>query len=157
MCKIVGRTILVIGVITSLLVSCQTNTDLTSNRTGWSDYAKFAVKDFTPLGIITVNSTETLTHSPLNLSVEEKGSKITYNVLMTEARKLGADDIINVRVDEQHTAIRTLFDFFTGYTDTKTFIGNALAIKYKDSVVGLVHGTQAGDDSGVTKDKDSTK
>lgn len=146
-------TILIATALGLLVTSCQTNIDLTSNKTGWSDYAKFATKDFTPLGIVRLVSTETTIHSGFNLNAEHKGSTITYDMLIAEAKKLGADDIINVRIDVQRTVAHSLLDFFTGYTDTKTFTGNALAIKYKDGVAGANHSTQGGDDSGIVKDK----
>lgn len=146
-----------VGTMALLTSSCQTaSVDLTSNRTGWSDYAKFAVKDFNVVGVVRVTSTETTTHSPLNLSTEDKGSKITYDMLMSDAKKVGADDIINVRIDQQQTAVRTVLDFFTGYTDTKVYTGNALAIKYKDAAPRSEHPTQGGDDPGVIQDKDSS-
>ena len=54
------------------------------------------IKDFNTLGLIFVESSATFDSD--NNIIE--GSKITFDMLMKEAYKLGADDIINLKIDE---------------------------------------------------------
>ena len=53
-------------------------------------------KDFETVGMIFVESEATVDGDGKLIS----GSKITYEMLMMEAQKLGADDIANLRIDE---------------------------------------------------------
>lgn len=97
--------------------------------TGGANNASIAVKDYETLGIIIVKSTEVIDGNG-----NHTGSKVTYEMLMIEAQKLYADDIINIRIDVQQKEefsiegilIRTTFN----YTAT------ALAIKYTTAVTG---------------------
>ena len=100
-------------------------------------------KNFVTLGLIFVESSATI-DSNGNII---KGSKITFEMLMKEAQKLGADSIVNILVDEIENITvteekRTIQgkDFWGGDTvreikvpiERKTIIykANALAIKY---------------------------
>jgi hypothetical protein len=87
---------------------------------GVSANVPLAVKDFESQGIIFVYSQEIIDNMK-NVT----GSKITYEMLMKEAKKLDADDIINVRVDVKRTinVDHVVFDY----------TGIALAIKYTTS------------------------
>ena len=106
------------------LVSCRT-VDYSYNATGVADNVTLVVKDFIPLGIVTVRAREV--HWVRGFRQVLIGSKITYSDLMQEAAKLEADDIINIRVD-------TTADFTrkkgTLWTRTYDYTGTALAIKY---------------------------
>ena len=53
------------------------------------------VKDFVVKGIVFVESKVTI-----DANGEKTGSEITNEMLMREAQKLGADDVINVKIDE---------------------------------------------------------
>ena len=55
-------------------------------------------RDFTTLGLIFVESSADFDSNGRITN----GSKITYEMLMKEAQKLGADDIINIKIDEIH-------------------------------------------------------
>lgn len=134
------------------LMSACTTVDLATNRTGWSDYAETAVKDFEPVGIVRVTSKETFTVLPFRILKKKSGSKITYDMLISEAVKLGADDIINVRIDTIDKNTRHLFMFITGSKREIEYIGTALAIKYKNPVesVGKNAGSAIGD-SGILR------
>jgi uncharacterized protein YbjQ (UPF0145 family) len=114
---------------TLLLIGCKT-TEMAVNKTGWSDYASIVTKDFTTVGLIRVQSTEITKRGFLGFTHEHKGSTITYDALIAEARNLGADDIINVRIDRTDKSVHTIFDWLVGYTETVEYVGNALAIKY---------------------------
>jgi len=97
---------------------------------GKLEHAVLAVKDYEVKGVVFVQSQERLTKifgSNLVLS----GSKITYSMLMREAVKLGADDIINVRVDisTSETKERNKEELTYHYS------ASALAIKYTKAVV----------------------
>ena len=86
-----------------------------------------AVKDYETLGIIFVRSTEIIDNRTNNRS----GSKITSEMLMLEAKKLNADDVINVRIDVNQTNKY----FLDGSTQTiYNYTATALAIKYRGAV-----------------------
>ncbi|MCL2443724.1 MAG: hypothetical protein FWD13_09735 [Treponema sp.] len=112
------------------------------------------MKDFNVLGIIFVESSATV-DSDGNII---EGSRITYEMLMREAQKLNADDIINLKIDEIHNIIITEevkivptreFDGAGGYrtvdrervvqvvTRTIDYKANALAIKYTNAVTNI--------------------
>jgi hypothetical protein len=101
---------------------------------GWSDYADVAVKDFQTLGIVTLKSEAELKVGPLHLNKSLVGSTITYSMLLDEAKKLGAEDIINVRIDTTIKGETTIIDFIIGRTQKVIFTGTALAIKYTNAI-----------------------
>jgi hypothetical protein len=124
------KTIMVLAVIIALvLASCET-TDFSTNQVGWSDYADIAVKDFESLGIVTLQAQEQIGFGPFQLTRYHTGSRVTYAGLFEEAKKLGADEIINVRIDVRTEEVTSPVDFFTGGKATHTYTGTALAIKY---------------------------
>ena len=107
-------------------------------------------KDFTTLGLIFVESSATIDSDGRIL----QGSKITFEMLMKEAHKMGADDIINIKIDEIENIIvteetrivptRVVTDYGNTVVDkettvqiiTKTVVykANALAIKYTNAI-----------------------
>ena len=121
----------------ALLCSCAT-TNLAGNRIGWSDYATIAIKDYTVVGIVRVGSEEVIRRGFLGIAHSHTGSQVTYDLLISEAKKLGADDIINVRIDRTDRSLHGIFDWLVGYTETYTYNANALAIKYTKAVAGSV-------------------
>jgi uncharacterized protein YcbK (DUF882 family) len=118
------------------------------NRDGVIMQTRIApTRDFTTLGLVFVESTATF-DSRGNII---EGSTFLYDMLMREAQKLGADDIVNLKVDEiqnisEIEETRTVPTKVTGadgtsrtvnremrvQTQTKTvhYKANALAIKY---------------------------
>ena len=119
----------------ALLCSCAT-TNLAGNRIGWSDYATIAIKDYTVVGVVRVGSEEVIRRGFLGIAHSHTGSQVTYDLLISEAKKLGADDIINVRIDRTDRSLHGIFDWLVGYTETYTYKANALAIKYTQAVAG---------------------
>jgi uncharacterized protein YbjQ (UPF0145 family) len=122
------------GLLALTLMGCSTTVDLTTNKTGWSDYAVVAVKDFEALGVVTVTATEVMTAGPFEIIQTYTGSSVTYADIMAEAVKLGADDIINVRIDVTSDYTVSVFDRLTGWSRTYVYTGTALAIKYGEKV-----------------------
>ena len=119
-----------------VLVSC-TSTDVKSNVVG--DYnliPKIASKDFVALGLVSISTIEMEIISPFHFITEKSGEKITYDLFLQEARVLYPEtsDIINVRIDRVDQNRKTLFDFIIGSTRIVKYIGNALAIKYTNSL-----------------------
>jgi hypothetical protein len=110
--------------------------DVTNNRVGYSSVADISVKDYEVKGVIRLESQEVATYGPLGIHKSFKGSHILWSELMAEAAKLGADDIINVRIEVTNKNERKprFIEFFTGYTDTLLYRATALAIKYTDPV-----------------------
>ena len=121
----------------ALLCSC-TSTNLASNRTGWSDYATVAIKDYAVVGIVRVESEEVTRRGFLGIVESRKGSQVTYDLLVSEAKKIGADDIINVRIDRTDKSLHGIFDWLVGYTEKYAYTANALAIKYTRAIAGSV-------------------
>jgi len=119
------------------LAACASN-NTTVNLVGVSDFSTVAAKDFVTLGIITVRATEVHRVSPLGLSRSVEGSKITFADLMAEAARLGADDIINVRIDVHTNYRRNAFQWLTGWTRTFNYTATALAIRYTGMVEAAI-------------------
>jgi uncharacterized protein YbjQ (UPF0145 family) len=119
----------------ALLCSCAT-TNLAGNRIGWSDYATIAIKDYTVVGIVRVVSEEVIKRGFLGIANSHTGSQVTYDLLISEAKKLGADDIINVRIDRTDKSFHGIFDWLVGYTEKYAYNANALAIRYTQAAAG---------------------
>ena len=134
----------------ALFAGCRTY-DLTANKVGYSSYADISVKDFEACGVVSAESQIVYEYGPLGFRKSFKGSWIVWSDLMEEAVKLGADDIINVRIEETNLNYRVttagfyedqnkriyspgFIEFFTGYTSTWKYKATALAIKYTDPI-----------------------
>lgn len=115
----------------------------TSAQQGALSYAAIAVKDFETKGMIFVESTVTI-----DAAGERTGSEITYQMLMKEAEKLGADDVINVRIDEvindkAEDTYKTDINGDEAFESRKLISRNyvyqasALAIKYTKAIDGV--------------------
>lgn len=132
------RALLVAGVIAAsglVFLSCKSTNSLETNQVGWSAYTATVAKDYDAVRIVSVTSTETITQSPFSFRKNTKGSRVLYAQLMDEAKKLGAHDIINVRVDRklESTKPNAIVRFFIGSREVYTYTATALAIKYKDA------------------------
>ena len=116
-----------------IFVSCISNTpvvDYSFPHIGSSNNASIVVKNYETLGIIFVKSTEVIDGNG-----NHTGSKITYEMLMLEAQELGADDVINIRID-----VNQKEDFAFGGELIKTtfnYTATALAIKYTTALAVL--------------------
>ena len=134
----------------ALCAGCRTY-ELTNNKVGWSSYSDISVKDYEVLGIITVESQIVHEYGPLGFRKSFRGSHIVWSDLMIEAEKLGANDVINVRIEETNYNYRVttagfferearqiyspgLIEFFTGYNSTWRYKATALAIKYTEAI-----------------------
>ena len=122
------------AVLAVLAITACSTTDITTNRVGWSEYVDMAVKDFESLGIISLKSQVIEDVSPLYFMTTNTGSQITYASLFAEAAKLGADDIVNVRIDVQTQKRFTFFNWLIGSKTVHTYTGTALAVKYTNAV-----------------------
>jgi hypothetical protein len=130
----------------AVILGACTTTNLGSNRTGWSDYATITTKDYAPVGIVRVTSEEVKKRGFLGIVSSHRGSQITYDMLISEAKSLGADDIINVRIDridESMHGTTPAFEWIFGYMEKYSYVGTALAIKYKDAYPDFRQVTQA--------------
>ena len=79
-------------------------------------------KSFIIIGAVSARSTETHTVNWIIKKVE--GAKIGYTDLVLEAAKLGADDIVDVRIDVN------IIKGTNSNKDVYIYTGTALAIKY---------------------------
>ena len=99
------------------------NVDFNFPYIGISNNAPIAVKDYEIMGIITVKSSELIDGNG-----NHTGSKITNEMLLSEAKKLGAHDVINVRIDVNQNENFTLEG--VRIRTTYNYTATALAIKY---------------------------
>jgi len=90
-------------------------------------------KRFNALGLVFAKSESNFDENGLEISSQEG----IVNLLLREAQKLGGDDILNFRVDESVTFVKTQVtsnnSTKTTTTKTVTYTGSALAIKYIDN------------------------
>jgi hypothetical protein len=100
--------------------------DFSFPNIGVMNKADIAVKDYQTVGIIIVKSSETI-----DSRGSHTGSKITYEMLMLEAQRLNADDVINIRIDVNQV-IETIVDNRGPITKTTyNYTATALAIRYR--------------------------
>ncbi len=125
------KSILSLLVVAFTLTGCATKIQVSQ---GEVEQIPLAVKDFTVVDTIFLTSTAVLNE---NLDIIE-GSEVTFEMLMKEAKKLGADDIANLRVDEvlfyenRPNPVTTSGGSSTITRRVITYTATALAIKYKD-------------------------
>ena len=113
----------------AVLAGCVT-IDYTAPLQGKFDNAGLPVKAFEVVGPVSASATETHRASPLSIVRTVEGAKVTYSDLMQEAARLGADDIIDVRIDMNTSGKTSLIDRLTGWERTFTHTGQAIAIRY---------------------------
>jgi len=133
--RFIGLIVIVAAI--GFLMGCTTTTDLKSNMIGeYNMIPKIASKDFSPIGVVSVTATEKLVVTPFGMTKEITGERVTFDLLLKEAKRLYPDvsDIINVRIDRVDQSKRSIIDFFTGYDRTITYYGNALAVKYTTAI-----------------------
>ena len=102
-----------------------TRTKITAENQGeFGKHVRTPVKDFVSMGFV-------FTETMLTNSSKSEGQIFTYQALLKEAHKLGADALINVVIDKK-TEMVTSSDFGFGSGTQETWYGSALAIKYTD-------------------------
>lgn len=104
----------------------------------YADIVPYTLRDFEIKGTIFVESKVTI-----DVNGERNGSEITNYILMKEAQKLGADDVINIKIDEKEESevvdsYDTKLKFLKRRYKKKSFIykATALAIKYTNPIYG---------------------
>jgi hypothetical protein len=105
-----------------IFIGCSSTTPTRMSNKGHVSDVNLETKDFVTMGIIFVTSS-----AQFDNGLVTSGSIITYEMLMKEAQKLGAEDIANLRIDE----VGTLDKDGDG---TMKYTATALAIKYVPSV-----------------------
>ncbi len=133
---------------TLILSSCK-SIDMSTNQVGWSNYSSLATKDYDIVGIIYLESTETIKTSFLCINTTKTGSRITYSDLMKKAEEMGANDVINVRVDRKTESKSSPLDFITGSNKTYKYLCTATAIRYKEPASS---GSSEGNDKVLEKE-----
>lgn len=120
----------------------------TSTEAGKISTAQIAVKDYDVKGMIFVESKVTT-----DIAGARNGSGITYEMLMKEADKLGADDVINVRIDvvesDKHNDVYNK----NQVTGDETFVGRELTSReyvYKASALAIKYTKAIGVPSGAS-------
>jgi hypothetical protein len=135
----------IIGLIllTGLLIAgCVT---IGKENTGVFEHIAVPAHDFTSAGLV---FSETVIEETFGSA---SGEVFTYNALLKEAQKLGADAIVNVTIDKkiEGTSFPKGVFFFK---KKETWYGSALAIKYTTAVKEVITITQ----EGVTTTKEGT-
>jgi hypothetical protein len=100
------------------------------NVSGQHDNVAVAVKDFEPKGMVFVTTSILKGSLPFQ---PDDGEKVTYELLLKEAQKVGADAIVNVTMNVETDRL-TLFRVIPWGQKTETWTGSALAIAYTESV-----------------------
>jgi hypothetical protein len=104
-----------------------------------------STKDFVSKGIIFVTSSVKL--NPNGNVID--GSTVTFEMLMKEVQKLGADDFINLRIDEVHTIststgiIKKIVTDSSGNRverETKSSTETPTEIEYKATALAIKYG-----------------
>jgi hypothetical protein len=103
--------------------ACSTTTGLVET-VAWANYTAIPSKDYTVVGSVVIR-----TDNPRTLNAD----------LMTEAAKLGADDIINIRIDTE----------IDGKGIKKITAATAVAIKYTETLVSSTTTTTTSDNETV--------
>ena len=105
---------------------------------GYVDIAPYTLRDFEIKGLVFVESKVTI-----DVNGERNGSEITNYMLMKEAQKLGADDVINVKIDEkEESEVIDTYDSKLKFLKRKykktsyIYHATALAIKYTNAIYG---------------------
>jgi len=127
--KLLSSAVLVVFICTSCSTFTQPTRNISYPHQGQFNNAGLAVKDYDPVGIIVVKSTETIDGDG-----NHTGSKITSEMLMMEAKRLDANDVINVKID-----VNQIEEIVKGKDGdiTKTtynYTATGLAIKYTRAI-----------------------
>jgi hypothetical protein len=130
------KVIVSLSVLAALVLAGCRSTDITTNKVGWSSYADISVKDYVVVGPVYLESQEVFEATPFFINRSLKGSRIVWSDIMAEAAKLGADDVINIRIEttDQNNRVPRIIEYFTGYTYTYRYKASGLAIKYTEAV-----------------------
>ena len=91
-----------------------------TNRGIFGEASAVPVKDFETLGLVFTS------HVYRPGQTDKAADVFTYQALLKEAQKLGADTVINVTIDRRRQTVRG--------QRLETWYGSALAIKYTDVV-----------------------
>jgi len=133
--RILKAAALVAAQIVVLALSACTTTNLGISKTGWSDYATIAIKDYAVVGIVRLTSEEINERSVFGIVSSHRGSQITYDMLIEQAKALGADDVINVRIDRRDESTHVpMLEWLIGFTEKYAYTATALAITYRDAL-----------------------
>jgi hypothetical protein len=122
---------LTLGIALAQLAGCA-SVNVTDALSGRYATATVKPKKFIVIGNVSARSTETHKVGPFGLIRKVDGSKINYTDLMVEAARLGADDIVDVRIEMNTNGKTNFFDWLKGWERVFTYTGNALAVKYAD-------------------------
>jgi hypothetical protein len=127
------KSLLTAGLILAAVLILTGCTSLISKENeGYFDNIRVPAHDFTSMGLV---FSETMVENG-------KGELFTYNALLKEAHKLGADAIVNVSID----VIRQGTKFLNMYLNPKeTWYGSALAIKYTTAIKDVTTTTNEGE------------
>jgi hypothetical protein len=101
------------------LAGCATS--VKENFSGKSENITVGAKDFTPVGLVFVETVVT----------KGNGEKMTYDALMKAAAAKDADAIVNVTIDVKTEGTACLKFLFN---PVETWYGSALAIKYTEAI-----------------------
>ena len=126
--KSIVRTAGIAGTVLAALLciaGCASEGVTVMNRGVFGEAAAIPVKDYQTLGMIFT------THVYPPNEQDKAADVFTYQALLKEAQKLGADAIINVAIDRR---VQTMRKDMGGHYRLETWYGSALAVKYTNIV-----------------------
>jgi hypothetical protein len=135
-----------------MVSGCTTIDSVSKENLGSFQNIIVPAKDFTSLGLV---FTETSFDTDANGS---RGDVFTYNALLKEAQKLGADTIVNVVIDVKKEGQNTWLKFmgikkdYGIVTGKETWYGSATAIKYSTSLKNVDTTVVSGTTTTTTKE-----
>ncbi|MDR1898515.1 MAG: hypothetical protein LBQ55_00735 [Treponema sp.] len=127
--KTAALLVISLTLMTLVLAGCAT---IGRENNGTFDNVWVPAHDFTSAGLV-------FTEAQIE---NNKGEIFTYNALLKEAQKAGADAIINVAIDVKREGTKFLWMYLN---PKETWYGSALAIKYTNAVKDVTTTTNEGE------------
>ena len=119
-----------LGCVTSSSTSSTTkNENYSYPLIGSTNFINIPTKDFEPVQVIFVNSEEIV-----DSLGNHTGSKLTYEMFMREAVRVGAHNVININIDVKLVKTRRIIQSRTVDINTYIYAGTGLAIRYTNAI-----------------------
>jgi len=121
--------VIAIACIAMFFNGCSTATQRSSQNWGVFGEVLVPIKDFETKGLVFTEISFTVTDNG-----KVNGKAFTYQELLKEAQKVGADAIVNVTIDRLVENVTESLGFSTRNYLKETWYGSALAIKYTGAI-----------------------
>jgi hypothetical protein len=133
-CKKMKRAFVILLLTVAIFCNGCATTTKQQSQGSVSNVNNLVVKDYEVKGIIYLTSTAIeRTDTKGNIEIIS-GSHITYEALMKKAQELGADDIMNLRIDKKTEPSKSNGNRGVGNNKEAVYTATALAVKYTKAV-----------------------